>query len=55
MTLDVVASFIFVLGLAAVGVWVWSPRATSPMFCAFAIGIWMLGVVATNSAFYNLC
>ena len=51
MTLDVVASFLFVLGLATVGVWAWSPRATSTIFCAFAIGVWMLGVVATNSAF----
>ncbi len=53
MTLDVVASFIFVLGLAAVGVWAWSPRATSPLFCAFAVGVWMLGVMAANSAFYT--
>ncbi|BCM91948.1 penicillin-binding protein A [Abditibacteriota bacterium] len=53
MTLDVMASFVFVLGLAAVGVWAWSPRATSTSFCVFAIGVWMLGVMATNSAFYT--
>ncbi|RYX85675.1 TonB family protein [bacterium] len=53
MTLDVMASFIFVLGLAAVGVWAWSPRSTSATFCVFAIGVWMLGVMAANSAFYT--
>lgn len=53
MTLDVVASFLFVLGLAVVGVWVWSPRATSGWFCVFAVGVWMLGVMAANSAFYH--
>ena len=51
MTLDSPLSLLFVLGLATVGLLAWSPRAKTKAFCLLAVGVWLLGIVAANSAF----